>query len=248
MPGTGGALLLRKPPVKPQLVITAAIGVGVFILLAAVAGAHATGESIGMFTRDTRTLAAEAGGALKFYAGAVSVLNGWVWASGAALAALAAWLVPARQQWLAVFALLLVALAADDSFMLHETVGPSQGVPDVAFYVVYAVAGGALLLRTLRRLRDSASVAFLAGGAFLALSIVADIALTDQFLLEDGGKLVGGLLWLTVPVLTFGNAARSAHQPARTVALDAGRRDDLVGVPGRGAAAQGSGLVLSDER
>jgi hypothetical protein len=173
-----------------------------------------TGEPVGTFSRDLKVLAAEAGVPLKFYAGSVSVLNSWVWSSGAALSLTVAHLRPRRYRWLGAFGLLLLTLAADDSFLLHETVGPSHGIPEEAFYVFYALAGAALLVAAVRSGPDGSTVAFLVGGGFLAGSVVMDVVLADQHLVEDGFKLLGALVWLTVPLMELERLRRGARHAA----------------------------------
>ncbi len=48
--------------------------------------------------------------------------------------------------------------------------------------------------------RDVAG-AFLVGAGLLGVSAVVDQSLSGQHLLEDGAKLLGALVWLTVPMI-----------------------------------------------
>lgn len=227
-------------------VILTALGLGALVLLGVVLAVRVTGEPVAMFSRDLRALSEESGGDLPYYAGSLSILNGWVWASGAALAVVTGALVPQRRRWMGVFAFLLLMFAADDALMLHEAVGPGYGVPERAFFALYGLCGGVLLLWGRRRWREHTMVAFGLGGAFLAWSLGSDMVLPDRLLsddgakllLEDGAKLLGALMWLTVPVLALGDlvaarplgldrphgvAASPAAPPAATSADGEGR-------------------------
>jgi hypothetical protein len=195
-------------------VIAAALGLGALVLLAVALAVQITDEPVSLFVRDLHALSEESGADLPFYAGSLSILNGWVWAAGAALAVVTGVLVPQRRRWMGVLAFLLLMIAADDALMLHEEVGPPHGVPDRVFYLVYAVTGCVLLLSGRHRWREHTMVAFGLGGAFLALSIGSDVVVPDRSLLsddgvklliEDGAKLFGALMWLSVPVLALGD-------------------------------------------
>jgi hypothetical protein len=162
-----------------------------------------TDDPAATFTRDLLAQALEGGAQLPFYAGALSVLNGWVWASAGVLALAAAVLVPWRRRWMLSLAALLLLVAVDDAFMLHELAGPDRGVPEAVFLALYPVAG-LLLLAQVRGRRGPDVLAFVLGGAFLALSVGVDVAFQeDVLLLEDGVKLLGGLMWLAVPFLVL---------------------------------------------
>ena len=59
-------------------------------------------------------------------------------------------------------------------------------------------------------------VAFLLGAALLGVSAVFDVLLHDvSFLVEDGSKLLGALVWATVPALIYGEwTAARERSPA----------------------------------
>jgi len=155
-----------------------------------------------MLTRDIRALGQEAGAQLPFYAGALSQLNIMVWAAAGSLAVLVGYLEPLRRRWLLTFAVLLFVLAADDALMLHES-GTSQEIPEVALVVPYAVTGLLLLRDLTRRKVEDSTIAFLIGGVLLAASVILDQAVGRVYLLEDTPKLLGSLVWLTVPPLSL---------------------------------------------
>jgi hypothetical protein len=144
----------------------------------------------------------------------VSILNGMVWAAGAALALLAAYLVPEKRRWLLLFGVLLLVFAADDALRLHEGVGPFLGVPEPAFFAAYGVVGLVLLRGVLSRPFDGRTVPFLIGGALLAVSVLVDQLVGGLFFAEDGAKLLGALVWLTLPPLSLPASLRE-HSAAR---------------------------------
>jgi len=125
-----------------------------------------------------------------------------VWAAAGSLAVLVAYLEPLRRRWLLTFAVLLFLLAADDALMLHES-GTSQVIPEVALFVPYAVTGLLLLRDLTRRKVEDSTIAFLIGGVLLAASVILDQAVGRVYLLEDTPKLLGSLVWLTVPPLSL---------------------------------------------
>jgi hypothetical protein len=182
------------------------MALGVVVLGAVLAMSAVTHDPVGLFTRDETTVCAEAGARLPPYTGSIAVLNYLVWSSAASLSLLVAVLVPSWRRWLLGFAALLLWLTLDDVESLHEIVGPKLGVPEHLTYAVYAMAAllllGGLAARGRARGRLAPSdVPFLAGGFLLAVSILVDAGFTGQYLAEDGPKLLGALLWLTVPLL-----------------------------------------------
>jgi len=58
-----------------------------------------------------------------------------------------------------------------------------------------------LLAGTRARPLDDGAVAFVLGGFLLALSLVIDEVFHDLYFAEDAAKLLGALVWLTVPPL-----------------------------------------------
>jgi hypothetical protein len=145
------------------------------------------------------------------HTGVLSQANLILWGVVAALSALVAWLLPARRLELALLAGLTAVMCIDDTLRLHEGVGPRFGVPEEAFYVVYAVVVLALARYLTPQRAGGAGWAYYAGAAGLALSVVTDVLFDPRLvLLEDGAKFVGTLLWVCVPVLT---ARELRHQP-----------------------------------
>lgn len=140
-----------------------------------------------------------------WWLGSGAMLNDVVWGAAAALAAFVASLHAGHRAAMLLFAGVSAALLADDALMLHDNLGHHAGVPEAAFYAVYAVAG-LCLLRLLRPSRaGTAFRVLLAAGALLALSILVDLARGSgapvSILVEDGLKLVGSALWACVPVV-----------------------------------------------
>jgi hypothetical protein len=177
--------------------MTAVLSIGALALIATVLAAERFDESVGTFTRDVQVTAG-----MPWYTGALSLFTTMVWAGVTALAAFAAWLEKDERRRLGGLAVLAALLMADDALQVHDEVGPQNGVPQIAFMVVYALAAAALSLAFLRRPRAAATAAFVLGAVFLGASVVVDQLLRHAFLLEDGAKLLGALVWLTVPVLS----------------------------------------------
>ena len=188
--------------VRGKVLVPIALAIGAAAMALAALVARFTHHSAGMLTRDIRALGQEAGAQLPFYAGALSQLNIMVWAAAGSLAVLVGYLEPLRRRWLLTFAVLLFVLAADDALMLHES-GTSQEIPEVALVVPYAVTGLLLLRDLTRRKVEDSTIAFLIGGVLLAASVILDQAVGRVYLLEDTPKLLGSLVWLTVPPLSL---------------------------------------------
>ena len=174
-------------------------------------------EPFGYYSRDLKALSADAGAVLPLLAGGLALLNVMVWASAASMAVLAAVLWPPRRRWLLGFAFLSILLALDDALLLHDEVGPALGLPEEGFDLLYAAVGVLLLWDAFRpavgarpedrlsrfRLQNlsSGGRAFILGLLLLGVSVVVDQAMHGQPLWEDGPKLLGALVWLTVPLL-----------------------------------------------
>lgn len=185
---------------RGEVLILLALGVGGVAIAATAGVVLVTDLEAGVLTRDLRTLSAEAGAELPFLAGAVSQLNVMVWAAGGALALLVAALRPDRRQWLVTFGALLLVLAADDALTLHESASSRF---ELAFYAIYAVVGLVLAIGALRAGLDDRAVTFVIGGALLSIAALIDLSVTGQYLLEDSPKLLGAMVWVTVPLVTL---------------------------------------------
>lgn len=139
-----------------------------------------------------------------FYLGMFSALSVMAWTAGASFAAIGAMLANGRARLLcASLAGLSVWLALDDQFMLHESVGPSIGIPQQASFAIYA---GAMLAITVgfRRLILRGSVLLATATlSMLALSVAIDVmsdrsiyfAAPSLIVVEDGAKWIGAMLW-----------------------------------------------------
>jgi len=190
--------------------VLATLAVDLFVLVEAARKGTATG----VFTRDVRTVIAEAHTKPPYYAGWVSQLNIMAWAAAAALSAAVAYLQKVRRGWMLGFAALLTLLGLDDALMLHEW-GVHGLVPEKAFFAVYAVLGLALLSRL--HWRDPVTSLFVAGGVCLAVSITIDQVSPHIFLTEDSFKLLGTLLWLAIPLLSLARVRDEAATAATPI-------------------------------
>ena len=204
--GTGpGPERPASTPARPETAhiatwrpMAATLSVGIVVLGAAVAAARRFDEPIATFTRDVQDFAG-----VPWYTGAVNTLNVIAWAVLTTLNLTVAWLERDERRRLVVFGAFTLVLLADDAFLLHEAVGPENGVPQVVFLGLYGLMGAVLLIGYARAPWSGTSLAFLAGGVLLATSVFVDELWRGHFLVEDGTKLLGTLVWISVPLLAL---------------------------------------------
>ncbi len=162
--------------------------------------------------------------------GSVSLLTSMLWAVAAALSAFVAWLLPALRGRFVPLAGLAAVLAADDSLRLHDSVGPDHGLPEQAFAVLYAAAGVLLAVRLTPWRRGPAGElgrGYLVGCAALAASLSVDVVTHEAYLLEDGLKLIGAVVLVTLPL-----GAYAPHHIGERHEPDDGRQPaDTGGLP-----------------
>lgn len=215
-----------------------AAGLGAAVMALVALAAHVLHVSVGTFTRDPAALAP----GLPFYGGSVSILSAVVWGVAGALCLFVAWTTPSHRRALTLLGTLALVLLVDDVLMVHDDLGPRVGIPDEAFYAVYAALAALCLWSMRHELRRGPGAALLLGGAFLGLSVgldTLDQEGTAWFLAEDGAKLVGGLVWITVPLLAHAAERagwRAGASPGDTDAQrprnrSMSRRSRLVGRP-----------------
>lgn len=199
------------------MLVPAALLLGLLLVAGTSLLAELSHQPFGYYSRDLRSLSAAPGAGLPLLAGGLALLNMMVWASAGSMAVLVAVIWPLRRRWLLGFALLNILLALDDALLLHEEVGPELGLPEKGFHLLYAAIGVVLLLGAFRpaanlktedrkwRVRVQnlplSGRAFVLGLLLLGLSVVIDQTTHGQYLWEDAPKLLGALVWLTVPLL-----------------------------------------------
>ena len=199
------------------MLVPAALLLGLLLVAGTSLLAAWSQQPFGYYSRDPKALSAAAGAVLPLLSGGLAMLNMMVWASAGAMAVLAAVIWPPRRRWLLGFALLNFLLALDDALLLHEEVGPELGLPEKGFHLLYAALGVLLLWGAFRsavdpraedrlspvRMQDLplSGLAFVLGLLLLGLSVVIDQTTHGQYLWEDAPKLLGALVWLTVPLL-----------------------------------------------
>lgn len=139
-----------------------------------------------------------------FYLGMFSALSVIAWTAGASFAAIGAMLAKGRPRILcALLAGLSVWLALDDQFMLHESVGPSIGIPQQAFFATYAGAVLAIAIGFRGLILRGSPLLTIAALSMLALSVAIDVmsdrsiyfAAPSLIVVEDGAKWIGAMLW-----------------------------------------------------
>ncbi|VXC93835.1 hypothetical protein [Sphingomonas sp. AX6] len=138
------------------------------------------------------------------YLGLFSALSVMAWTAAASIAAFGVAIVRGRARLLcAVLAAFTFWLALDDQFMLHESVGPSTGIPQKAFFVCYALfaLGLAAAFRHVlsRGPWPIAATALVMLGLSVGIDVASDrsiyFAADWMIVIEDGAKLIGALLW-----------------------------------------------------
>lgn len=197
------------PTTRTVAAVAVSMGFGLVVLLGVFAMAQTRGVPVSDITYDSTSVLNA-----PVYVGSISRFTMMVWSAVGAQALLVAVLVPSRRLVMACFGTLTLLMAADDALRLHEGVGPRFGIPELAFYAFYAVAAFALLAYFIVR-RSPAGMAYVIGAALLAVSVGADVIVPDEdasnltVLLEDGSKLLGALVWVTVPALVALERRRS---------------------------------------
>ena len=107
-------------------------------------------------------------------------------------------------------------LAVDDALLVHDQIGPAHGVPEVLFGVVYALLGLVISWLVVRHGSRTTTVTYLLGAALLGASLVLDEVFNDiSIAAEDSTKLLGVLVWVTLPVLFYRHATTTAGQQER---------------------------------
>lgn len=198
--GLRGADLRRQ---LPWLLLAGAIAVGL-TGLALLADLASEGRIRPM---DLLSDPAEVTG-IPWYIGAVSDLNLFVWASGAALYLLAALglrqVQPRLSAALAWLGALTVLFTADDRFLLHEVVYPWVfGLPESIAFALYAAVLGLLLVWHRRTLLSQPEagllvLALIGLGTSVALDVLGWDSTTRQ-VAEEAAKLLGTAAWSLFP-------------------------------------------------
>jgi hypothetical protein len=208
---------MKNPKDTRWWLVPTALLVGLLLVGGTVLLGALSHQPFGHYSRDIKSLSTDAGAALPPLVGGLGLVNMMVWASAGSMAALAAALSRPRRRWLLGFSGLTLLLALDDALLLHEEVGPQLGLPEKGFYLLYAALGVLLLRGAFRaagertpaagRWRFSplslppAGRAFVLGLVLLGVSVLVDQLTHGRHLWEDAPKLLGSLVWLTVPVL-----------------------------------------------
>lgn len=209
----------------PRLIAAAAL-LGLLMVVGVVLVADVLDVSVGLLTRDITTTCAEAGARLPPYTGIISIVNITLWACAATGAVFVALLLRERRSWMFLFAVFLLMLAGDDALSVHEQAEEHIGLPEVGFYLIYAVIALVLCLRSVQAVRAGRApaaelLALVLGGSFLAVSIGIDQLFEEQHLWEDGPKLIGSLIWLSLPLIYIGPLQKRLQAAGREAAAPA---------------------------
>lgn len=185
------------------------IGSTVLVALAALAALTATFQTYAdprLLFMDVIAGAQASGYCCRGYYGVMSNMGaiGWALAAGVALfAALCLWArggAHADGMLLGFGGVLSLALCLDDLLLLHESILPGWGVPQVVVLGGYALAGLAYAFAQRRRLfsRDGGFLllAFLLLGGSMAVDVLLHSTQSWLVAAEDGLKFVGIYAWL----------------------------------------------------
>ena len=154
--------------------------------------------------------------------GILSTIGGLVWAMGVGIALLAAAASAGNRPevrfflWSAAFTTWLMG---DDVFLFHEKLFPVYlGVPEIVFHAAYPLFALAWIVVFRRRILLSPWPLAFAAFGFLALSELLDVCSDGReqdirFLLEDGAKFAGIMMWSTYLLI----AGRDAVKPVQNV-------------------------------
>jgi hypothetical protein len=206
-----------------RVLVGSAVVAGLVVLGLADVVAHLSGLPVGAITRDAQSTQHTSAAV-----GAVSLFNDMAWAVAGALSLFVAWASPVARPYMLVFGMLMFILAADDSLMLHEIVGPKiVGIPELAFFALYALlAVWVLWLLVRSKAPRNVTFTYLLGGCFLAASVLADLTGRNWYLVEDGAKLLGTLVWITLPLMAYDAQRRQGTDVQRHDEQDARRTAD----------------------
>ncbi len=162
---------------------------------------------------DPLTAAQLSGECCSTYFGFVSNLGIMIWSSTAAVclfsAALFALLKADRAlTWFALSSGILTGwLALDDTFLVHETVMPSLGVPQNAVIAAYAALALLYIASSWRVILASDFWILLIGGLALVVSIVVDTAFhslnPSLVYIEDSAKFFGIFCWASFHITSL---------------------------------------------
>ncbi len=176
---------------RPAQVACAIIAILLILVSARVAaGSSEEITGVGALTRDPTDVAG-----VPWWVGSISRLTNLCWAVAATVNILAARVsvTSRRRPWLLLGGLCAM-IAIDDTWLVHEEIMPSVGVPEAALLAMYPLIV-LLLVRWFWSLRRTAAgAAVLTGAGMLAGSLVTDAFLTG-LVVEDALKLAGVVAW-----------------------------------------------------
>lgn len=187
-----------------------AIYVPAVLLLVVVAVISAAkGIPVGTFTRDpVQVMGAP------FYTGLISNAGILVWCAGAVMALFAGATAPRiperreQKRFLIWSGALTLGVLLDDFFILHDQVFPDLfHVYEQVFYCLYLAAAALYVIRFRRQLFGADVVLLVLAAAFMGISVIMDqwhmlltifgrMIIPENYLLEDGAKLLSQVTWM----------------------------------------------------
>ncbi len=210
---------------RPLGRLAAAIYAPAVVLLAVVALISAIkGIPVGTFTRDpVQVMDAP------FYTGLISNAGVLVWCAAAVMALFAGALLPRsperreQKRFLLWSGVLTLGVMLDDLFILHDQVFPDLfHVHEQVFYFGYVAAGGLYIIRFRRVIFGPDVPLLVLATAFMGISLIMDqwhmlltvfgrMIIPENFLIEDGAKLLGQVTWMAYLARRSADAVRTVR-------------------------------------
>lgn len=211
-----------------RLIVGAVHAAGLVVLGAVLAGAAIADRPVADFTREPvrAMLRTSCEGATCSAIGALSTLGVLVWAAGATVCFVVAWLERGRSRGARVTAfffcagLLTLALMLDDAFAVHESLAYLVSpYAEELMFALYGLAGVGLLVAFRSFIVRTSFLLLLGAGALFAVSVAFDRVLPPSVLAEDAAKWIAILAWSTYFVTT-GLAVVDSGRHARAGAVE----------------------------
>lgn len=158
-----------------------------------------TGLPVSYFTADVAATTKQ-----EFYVGMYSHIGIMLWCACTAICffSYAALRKQSKNQKLSLFLLcsgiITLLLLVDDLFLLHEAVFPNYlNISEKKFFAGYALIMLSYFVRFSKTILKTEFLFLLLALGFFGISILIDIKFTEEYLFEDGAKLLGIVSWVT---------------------------------------------------
>jgi hypothetical protein len=198
-----------------HIIILVCIAIASILIGTVVIISETTGTPIAVLVRDPASTMH-----MPAFVGLLSNATILIWASAASISLFGASVLPAGHPvkgFLTMAGSLTLFLTLDDVYMIHERIVPRLfGLPEMAVFALYAIAALVLIVKGRQLVRQTAYPLLILAIAALGLSVVVDTLFDDlglfpiekPYLVEDGFKILGALLWLAYFAMLTRSALR----------------------------------------